>query len=143
MQGGSQQHISLITVMVCFNEFAFAVQVKHRISSTQILGFILICLYFYLRLAISTHVGILCKECSYFPFNSWLSFQRLSSFMGILFMHRKRLSYVYVYILIRDMYSKHVLSLVVLSSTPLNDLLMASPETRASSRAGDSHCFYP
>ena len=40
--------------------------------------------------------------------------------------------------LIGDMYSKHVLSVVVLSSTPLNDLLMASPETRARSRAPHS-----
>ena len=30
----------------CFNEFAFTVQVKHKINSTLILGFILICLYF-------------------------------------------------------------------------------------------------
>ena len=40
----------------------------------------------------------------------------------------------HVYTLIHDMYSKHVLSVVVLSLTPLNDLLMTSPETRASSR---------
>jgi len=32
--------------MFCFNEFAFTVQVKHEIISTQILGFILLCLYF-------------------------------------------------------------------------------------------------
>jgi len=32
--------------MFCFNEFAFIVQVKHKINSTQILCFILICLYF-------------------------------------------------------------------------------------------------
>jgi len=50
-QGGSQEHISLIT-MFCFNEFAFTVQVKHKINSIQILGFILICRI--LRLAIST-----------------------------------------------------------------------------------------
>jgi len=30
----------------CFDEFAFTVQVKHKINSVQILGFILICLYF-------------------------------------------------------------------------------------------------
>ena len=44
-QGGSQEHISLIIIMFCFNEFAFTVQVKHKINSTQILGFILICLH--------------------------------------------------------------------------------------------------
>jgi len=27
-------------MMFCFNEFAFIVQVKHKINSTQILGFI-------------------------------------------------------------------------------------------------------
>jgi len=32
--------------MCCFNEFAFTVKVKHKINSTQILGFILMCLYF-------------------------------------------------------------------------------------------------
>ena len=34
--------------MSCFNEFAFTIQVKHKINSRpkQILGFILICLYF-------------------------------------------------------------------------------------------------
>jgi len=46
-QGGSQEeHISLITIMFCFDELAFTVQVKHKINSTQILGFILISLYF-------------------------------------------------------------------------------------------------
>ena len=52
--------------MFCFNEFAFTVQVKHKINSTQILGLILICLYF------STghfHTCVLCNECSiYLPF---------------------------------------------------------------------------
>jgi len=32
--------------MFCLNEFAFTIQVKHKINSIQILGFILICLYF-------------------------------------------------------------------------------------------------
>ena len=32
--------------MFCFNEFAFTVQFKHKINSTEILGFILICFYF-------------------------------------------------------------------------------------------------
>ena len=32
--------------MFCSNEFAFTVQVKHKINGIQILGFILICLYF-------------------------------------------------------------------------------------------------
>jgi len=47
-QGGSQEHISVITTVLCFifNEFAFIVEVKHKINSTQILGFILTCLYF-------------------------------------------------------------------------------------------------
>ena len=45
-KGGSQEHISLITIMFCFNEFAFTDQVKHKINSIQILDFILICLYF-------------------------------------------------------------------------------------------------
>jgi len=35
-------YISLITIMFCFNEFAFTVQVKHKINSIQILGFIYI-----------------------------------------------------------------------------------------------------
>jgi len=73
-KGGSEEHISLINTMFCFNEFAFTVQVKHKINSTQILGFILmVCI---LRLAISTHVYF-AKNVAYFPFNSWLSFQRL------------------------------------------------------------------
>jgi len=74
-QGGSEEHISLKTVLFYFNEFAFTVQVKHKIDSTQILGFILICLYF-----ATNHFHtcvLLCKECSQFPFNYWLSFQRL------------------------------------------------------------------
>jgi len=63
--------------MFCFDEFAFTVQVKHKINSIQILGFILICLYFtVLRPGISTHVYF-AKNVAYFPFNSWLSFQRL------------------------------------------------------------------
>jgi len=32
--------------MFCFDEFASTVRVKHKINSAQILGFILICLYF-------------------------------------------------------------------------------------------------
>ena len=52
--------IQPITVMFCFNEFAFTVQVKHKI--TQILGFILICLYF------TTGHFYTCKECGLFPF---------------------------------------------------------------------------
>jgi len=60
--------------MFCFNEFAFTVQVKHKINNIQILGFILICCI--LRLAISTHLYF-AKSVAYFPFNSWLTFQRL------------------------------------------------------------------
>ena len=51
--------------MFCFNEFAFTVQVKHKINSKQILGFIVICLYFttgHLRACVH------CKECSLFAF---------------------------------------------------------------------------
>ena len=52
--------------MFCFNEFAFTVEVKHKINSTQILGLILICLYFTTR---HFHTCVLCKECSrYLPF---------------------------------------------------------------------------
>ena len=72
-KGDSQEHISLITIMF-FNEFAFTVQVKHKINRIQILGFILIC--FILWLVISTHVYF-AKNVAYFSFNSWLSFQRL------------------------------------------------------------------
>ena len=51
---------------VCFNEFAFTVQVKHKINSTRILGLILICLYFTTG---HFHTCVLCKECSrYLPF---------------------------------------------------------------------------
>jgi len=74
-KGGSQERISSITIMFCFNEFAFTVQVKHKIKSRL---YKFLALFWYvciLRLAISTRV--LCKECSLFPFNSWLSFQRL------------------------------------------------------------------
>ena len=35
-KGGSQEHISLITIMFCFNEFASTVQVNHKINSIQI-----------------------------------------------------------------------------------------------------------
>ena len=66
-KGGSQEHISLITIMFCFNEFAFTVQVKHKINRTQILGVILICFYF-----TTVHFA---KNVAYFPFNFWLSFQ--------------------------------------------------------------------
>jgi len=31
-KGGRKEHISLITIMFCFNEFAFTVQVKHKIK---------------------------------------------------------------------------------------------------------------
>jgi len=55
-------------------EFAFTVHVKRKINSIQILGFILICLYFTTG---HFHTCVLCKEYSLFPFNSWLSFQRL------------------------------------------------------------------
>jgi len=63
--------------MFCFNEFAFTVQVlvKHKINSIQILGFILICLYFTTGHFHSTQVYF-AKNVAYFPFNSGLSFQR-------------------------------------------------------------------
>ena len=63
-KGGSQEHISLITIMFCFDEFAFTI--KHNIYSTQILGlFWYVCI---LWLAISTHVYI-AKNVAYFPLN--------------------------------------------------------------------------
>jgi len=58
------------------NEFAFTVQVKHKINSIQILGFILICLY-YTTGHFHIRVGLLANNVAYFPFNFWLSFQRL------------------------------------------------------------------
>jgi len=62
--------------MFCFNEFALTVQVKHKIKSTQIPGFILIWLYFTTGHSHSTHVYF-AKNAAYIAFNSWLSFQRL------------------------------------------------------------------
>ena len=60
--------------MFCFNEFAFTVQVKHKINSNKFLAlFWYVCI---LWLAISIHVYF-AKNVAYFPFNSWLSFQRL------------------------------------------------------------------
>ena len=47
--------------MFCFKEFAFTVQVKYKINSIQIFGFILICLYFTTG---HFHPCVLCKECS-------------------------------------------------------------------------------
>jgi len=35
-KGGSQEHISLITIMFCSNAFAFTVYVKHKINSTHL-----------------------------------------------------------------------------------------------------------
>ena len=59
--------ISLITsgLMFCFNEFAFTAQVKQKINSIQILGFILIYLYFTTGHFLAC---VLCKECSQFSF---------------------------------------------------------------------------
>ena len=61
--------------MFCFNEFAFTVQVKHKINSRliQILGFIFDNYVCILRLAISTRMYF-AKNVAYFPFNFWLSF---------------------------------------------------------------------
>jgi len=36
----------LITIMFCFNGFAFNVQVKHKINSLQIIGFILMFVFY-------------------------------------------------------------------------------------------------
>jgi len=48
--------------MFCFNEFAFTVQVKHKINSTQILGFIFMSVFYDWPFP---HVcRLLCKECS-------------------------------------------------------------------------------
>jgi len=80
-RGSSQEHISLIIMLFCFNEFAFTVQVKHKINSrpTQILGFILICLYFTTG---HFHTCVFYKNVAYFHSNSWLSFQRLCRLLG-------------------------------------------------------------
>ena len=75
-KGGSQEHMSLITIMFCFNEFAFIVQVKHKINSRLHKFLALFWYVCFLRLAISTHV-YLAENAAYFHFNSWLSFQRL------------------------------------------------------------------
>jgi len=69
------KNISLITIMFCFNEFAFTAEVKHKINSIQILGFILICLYFYHWPF--PHMCTLHRMQPIYLFNSWLSFQRL------------------------------------------------------------------
>ena len=64
--------------MFCFNEFAFTVQVKHKKELVH--KFLaLICYVRVLRLAISTPHTCrpTLKNVAYFPFNSWLSFQRL------------------------------------------------------------------
>jgi len=67
--------------MFCFNEFAFTVQVKHKINSIQILGFNLICLYF---TTAHFHTCVLCKECSLFLFEFLAQFSAtVSSFTGI------------------------------------------------------------
>jgi len=70
-KGGSQEHISFITIKVLFNEFAFTIQVKHKINSMQIVGFYFDMFVFY------DWPCVLCKNVAYFPFYSWLSFQRL------------------------------------------------------------------
>ena len=70
-----------LPLMFCFNEFAFTVQVKHKINSTQILGLILIRLYF-----TTGHFQkcVLCKECSLFPFKFLAQFSAtVPFFMGI------------------------------------------------------------
>jgi len=64
-KGGRQEHICLITTMFCFNEFAFTVQLKHKINSVQIFGFILVSFYFTTG---HFHTRVLCKECSIFLF---------------------------------------------------------------------------
>jgi len=82
-KGGSQEHISLITVMFCFNEFAFTVRVKHKINSIRILDFILICLYFTTG---HFHTCVLFIECSLFPLKLLAQFSAtVSSFMVISF----------------------------------------------------------
>jgi len=68
-KGDSQEHISLFTTMFCFNEFAFTVQVKQKINSTQSLGFILIRLYFTTG-RFHTRVYFAKNIAAYFAFNS-------------------------------------------------------------------------
>ena len=76
-KAGSQEHISLITIMFCFNEFAFTVQVRHKINSIQIIGFIFyVCILRPAKKWPFPHVYF-AKNVAYFPFNSWLSFQWL------------------------------------------------------------------
>ena len=66
--------------MFCFNEFAFTVQVKHKINSTQILGFILICLYF----TTWPFPHVYSAKNVAFPFKFLAQFSATaSSFMGI------------------------------------------------------------
>ena len=65
--------------MFCLNEFAFTVQVKHK-NSIQILGFILICLYFTTG---HLHPGVLCEECSLLPFYFLAQFSATVSFVRI------------------------------------------------------------
>jgi len=59
-QGGSQEHISLITIMFCFL-MNLHLPSKSNTNSTQIVGFILICLSFTTG---HFHTCVLCKECS-------------------------------------------------------------------------------
>jgi len=77
--------------MFCFNEFAFTVQVKHKISSIQILGFILICLHFTTGHFHSTHVYS-AKNVAYVLFNSWLGFQRLCHLLWGIHLSQRMLS---------------------------------------------------
>jgi len=60
--------------MFCFNEFAFTVQAKHKINSTQNYWLYVDMFVFYDWPF--SHMYFV-KNVAYFPFNSWLSFQRL------------------------------------------------------------------
>jgi len=64
--------------MSCFNDIAFTVQVKHKINSTQMIGFTLMFVFYDWPFP---HVYF-AKNIAYFPFNSWLSFQRLFHLLG-------------------------------------------------------------
>jgi len=69
--GVSKQHICLITIMFCFDEFAFTVQVKHKINSIQNSWLYFDMFVFYDLLFAHVYFA---KNVAYFPFNSWLSF---------------------------------------------------------------------
>jgi len=65
--------------MFCFNEFAFTVQVKHKkeIAHTFLDSWLYFDMFVFYDWPFPLHTCVLWKNVAYFPFNSWLSFQRL------------------------------------------------------------------